>query len=741
MSLTRKSESANGPPVTKGYEMMALPICLGASAQFRRFILLAGIGYAALSAMPALADDAATDAGQPREIVVTGAKVKPTELNESASATGLDLSLRETPQSVSVIDHQRIDDFALTNITDVLDQAVGVNVNRNETDRTDYTSRGFDVTNRQVDGIGLALQGGVQFGDLDTILYDRVEIVRGANAMMTGVGNPSATINYLRKRPTEQFQANGSVYGGSFDMWRAEADVSGPLNNAGTIRARLIGAHEESASYLDYDHTNRDVGGLLLAADLAPDLTATVGYSRQDNRARGNIWGALPLVFSDDTRIPYVRSASTAQPWTYWNNLDQTAFGELAWKLGGDWTLRGMFTYHDLKSDARVLYASGGDTGPDPVTGEGVVGYSALFADRYRQYIVDGYASGSVEAFGRHHQLAFGVSSGWANEVDGEGDTSDPIDYGDIRQIGSLSIPLPTYAPIDEQARIHDHLTRVYGAAHIDFADRLKGVVGLTAIRLETTGQNYGSDTARSNSAVSPYAGLLFDLTSHLTVYGSYTDIFNPQTEVDASNRRLDPAKGTSIEAGLKGSWLDGALYASAAVFRARQTGLAAFAGTFDGTNGSGPIGGSFYTGQTTTATGVEVEVSGRVTDRWMLGGGITHLRMRDDTGMDARLFVPRGTIKLTATYQIPDWHDFKLGANLRYQSQVRGNDDSNGLPIQQGGYVTADLLAGVRLSKHIEVSINVRNVTNVKYLNSLEWGQAFYAAPRSAVGTLRFSY
>jgi outer membrane receptor for ferric coprogen and ferric-rhodotorulic acid len=706
-------------------------------------LLLAGAGCASLIVAPALASDAGSEARdkQANDILVTAAKLKQAQLNESASATGLDLTLRETPQSVSVIDRQRIEDFALTSIADVLDQAVGVNVNRNETDRTDYTSRGFDVTNRQVDGIGVALQGGVQFGDLDTVLYERVDIIRGANAIMTGVGNPSATINYLRKRPTEGFQANASAYGGSFDMWRLEGDVSGPLNAAGTIRARIIGAHEERASYLDYNHTNRDVGGALLSVDLTPDLTATAGYSHQDNRARGNIWGALPLVFSDGTRIPYKRSASTAQPWTYWDNIDQTAFGELAWKLGGDWTLRGVATYHDLKSNARVLYASGGDFGPDPVTGQGVIGYSALFRDRYRQYLLDGYASGSVEAFGRRHQLAFGVSSGWAHETDAEGDASDAIDYGDIRQLASLRIPLPTYAPIERQARIHDHLTRIYGAAHIDFADRLKGVAGVTAIWLDTTGDNYGADAARSNSAVSPYAGLLFDLTRHLTLYGSYTDIYNPQTEVASSGHRLDPAKGTNIEAGVKGDWLDGRLYATAAVFRARQTGLAVFAGTFDGTNGNGPIGGSFYTGQTVTARGVEAEISGRVTDRWLLAGGITHLRLRDDTGEAARLFVPRDTLKLTATYQIPEWHDFKVGANLRCQSQVRGNDDSNGLAIRQGSYATLDLLAGLHLAPHLEASVNVRNVTNVKYLNSLEWGQAFYAAPRSAVGTLRFSY
>jgi outer membrane receptor for ferric coprogen and ferric-rhodotorulic acid len=705
----------------------------------RSVMLVIGISEIAL-ASAAYAADGGTQDRDPADIVVTGAKVKQAKLNESASATGLDLTLRETPQSVTVIDRQRIEDFALTNITDVLDQAVGVNVNRNETDRTDYTARGFAVTNRQVDGIGLALQTAIQFGDVDTALYERVDIVRGANAIMTGVGNPSATINYLRKRPTEQFQANASAYGGSFNMWRVEGDVSGPLNASGTIRARVIGAHEERDSWLDYDHTNRDVGAALLAIDLAPDLTATVGYSRQDNRASGNLWGALPLVFSDDARIPYKRSASTSAPWTHWNNLDQQAFGELAWRLGGDWTVRGVFTYRDLNSDAKILYVSGGDTSPDPVTGLGAVPYSGLYPATYKQYLIDGYASGSVELFGRRHQLALGVSSGWASDVEYEGDPEEELTYGDIRHLASIHVPEPTFTPLTKQASVHDHLTRVYGAAHLDFADRMKGVAGVAAIWLDTHGLSYGADQARSNSAVSPYAGLLFDLTRNLTAYASYTDIYNPQTEVAASGRRLDPAKGTNIEAGIKGDWLDGRLYATAAVFRARQTNLATPAGTFDGSNGNGQVGNTFYTGSRVTARGLEAEVSGRVTNRWLLAGGVTHLSLRDEDG-SARQFVPRDTLKLTTTYQVPEWRNLKLGANLRYQSVTRGSDDTSGLPIRQGGYATLDLLAGVRVVDHVEASLNLRNVTNKKYLNSLEFGQGFYAAPRSAIGTLRFIY
>jgi outer membrane receptor for ferric coprogen and ferric-rhodotorulic acid len=699
--------------------------------------VLAGISVISIMAAPARAAEA--DSGEQSstgsDIVVTAAKSKEVGLNESASATGLDLSLRETPQSITVVDRQRIDDFALTNVNDLLEQTVGVTVQRNETDRTDYAARGFAITNLQVDGIGLPLVSALD-GDLDTILYERVDVVRGANAIMTGVGNPSATINYLRKRPTDKFQANASVYGGSFDMWRAEGDVSGPLDASGSLRARIIGAHEERNSYLDYNKVNRNVVGGLLAWDVAPGLTATVGYSRQNNRAKGILWGALPLIYSDGSRIDYPRSASPSAPWTYANTINQSAFGELTYQLGGDWSVRGVFTYNDLDSHALRLYATGT---PDPDTGLGIVAYSGFYPTRNRQYLIDGYASGSVELFGGRHQIAFGVSNGWLHETEYEADPGVEIDYPDVRQLSSFFPPEPDYPDAVLQGREHDRLTRAYGAIHLNFTDRLKGVAGVSAVWLKTTGFSYGSDLARDDHKVSPYAGLLFDLTHNLTVYASYTDIYSPQSQVDIDNRRLTPAKGTSLEGGIKGSWLDGRLYATAAVFKARQRGLASYVGTFDGSDG--PLGVDYYEGVDTTSKGFEAEVSGRVTDHWLLSGGFTHLKIRDDQGLQAQTFVPRNVLKLAATYEVPEWHDLKLGAQFRYQSKISSTDDSAGMPIHQRGYAVLDLLAGVKLADHVHASLNVRNVTNEKYLNSLEWGQAYFAAPRSAIGTIRFDY
>lgn len=92
-----------------------------------------------------------------------------------------------------------MDDFSLDDINAVLESTPGVTVEQIETDRTYFKARGFEITNFLIDGLGTPQTSGSIQGTLDTAIYDRVEIVRGANGMMTGAGNPSATVNMVLK--------------------------------------------------------------------------------------------------------------------------------------------------------------------------------------------------------------------------------------------------------------------------------------------------------------------------------------------------------------------------------------------------------------------------------------------------------------------------------------------------------------------------------------------------------------
>jgi outer-membrane receptor for ferric coprogen and ferric-rhodotorulic acid len=116
---------------------------------------------------------------------------------------------------------------------------------------------------------------------------------------------------------------------------------------------------------------------------------------------------------------------------------------------------------------------------------------------------------------------------------------------------------------------------------------------------------------------------------------------------------------------------------------------------------------------------------------------GSPNLEIQDANGADARGYLPRQTLKLSTTYLIPELNDLKLGGAVRWQSGIYMQNI--GL-IPQPSYAVFDLLAGVRVIDRLRANINLRNVADEKYLTSLKWEQAFYAAPRSVMFSLDYA-
>ncbi|RYE95552.1 MAG: TonB-dependent siderophore receptor, partial [Oxalobacteraceae bacterium] len=182
----------------------------------------------ALLALLAIASSApepaktATDPQRSEDIVVT-ARTEGSEdytVKAQSTATRLPLSLRQTPQSVSVVTRAQIDDFQLNDVNALLATVPGVNVQAQESDRFYYSARGFDIQTFQVDGIGLPFAFEVQTGSIDTAIYDHIEVVRGAPGLLSSTGNPSAVVNFVRKRPSKTFKTSTSAQYGSFDALR-----------------------------------------------------------------------------------------------------------------------------------------------------------------------------------------------------------------------------------------------------------------------------------------------------------------------------------------------------------------------------------------------------------------------------------------------------------------------------------------------------------------------------------------
>ncbi|AIT24833.1 TonB-dependent siderophore receptor [Bordetella holmesii] len=178
----------------------------------------------------------------------------------SSSATRLLLSQRETPQSVTVVTRQRMDDQAMQNLDDVLQATTGISVIQNGSERSVYQARGQLVDNLQIDGLATNISNAYSFDAINkptTEIYDRVEVVRGATGLLEGAGNPAAAINLIRKRPGMESQGIVTVSAGSWDDYRTMLDVSSPLNASKTLRGRAVMAYTNAGSFIDHMRARR----------------------------------------------------------------------------------------------------------------------------------------------------------------------------------------------------------------------------------------------------------------------------------------------------------------------------------------------------------------------------------------------------------------------------------------------------------------------------------------------------
>lgn len=699
-------------------------------------ILTSGFAVALVTPVQALADEDAA----PGQIIVNGVREDVTEgsgeygAKRASTSTKLSLSPRETPQSISVVTRTQIADFALNDVNTLLATTTGINVQNVETDRTYYSARGFDITNFQVDGVGQPFAYGLQNGALDTATFDRVEVLRGAAGLLSSTGNPSATINFVRKRPGKTSAASASLLYGSFDHLRLDADATVPLTAEGSIRARIVGAYQDTGSYLDRYSAKRAVGYGVIEADLGPHTILSAGYQHQENDTAGSLWGALPLNYSDGTPTSYPRSTSTSAHWTRWNVRDQQIFGDLTHAFGNGWTAKASVLRRVITEDARLFYVYGA---PDPVTGNGLFSYPGAFRGPVRELTIDAYASGPLKLFGREHELVFGLNRG-------TGSVEEYSAY-DVAAIGlplpgdsafDGSFPYPDFPGFTLSAEFETKRETAYGLVRLNPSDGAKLMLGGNVTHAVSKGSSYGVAKDYALTRFLPFVGATVDLTKNLSAYASFATIFNPQTELDENLELLPPVEGDNLEAGIKGEWFGGHLNASAAIFRARQKNTAESAG-FDLATGQ-----TLYRPVDATSEGIELDIAGTVAPGLQLSGGYTLMRIKGEEGEKVRTYVPRSTARLNIAYSPPALPGLKLGASVQYQSRIYRvqplvTPSDEPIIARQDGYALVDLMARYEFGERWWLAGNLRNLTNVKYITSLYWEQGFYGAPRTVSATL----
>lgn len=663
------------------------------------------------------------------------------------AATKMAMTQRDIPQSVSIVSQQRMEDQQLHTLGDVMDNTLGISRSQADSDRSSYYSRGFEIDNYMVDGIPTYFESRWNLGDAlsDTALFERVEVVRGANGLMTGTGNPSASINMIRKHATRrEFTGDVSAEYGSWNKQRYVMDLQSPLTDDGNVRARVVAGYQNNDSWLDRYNSEKTFFSGILDADLGETTSLAAGYEYQKIDVNSPTWGGLPRWNTDGSKNSYDRARSTAPDWAYNDKEINKVFVTLKQRFADTWQATMNATHSEVKFDSKTMYidalvnkADGTLVGPYASYGPGFdyVGGTGWNSGKRKVDAVDLFADGGYDLFGRQHNLMFGGSyskqnnryfSSWANVF--------PDEIGNFADFDG-HFPQTQWTPQSLAQDDTTHMKSLYAATRVSLADPLHLILGAryTNWRIDTL--TYSME----KNHTTPYAGLVYDINDNWSTYASYTSIFQPQNKRDSSGKYLSPITGNNYEVGLKSDWMNSRLTTTLSLFRIEQDNLAQSTGS--------PIAGSngetaYKAANGTVSKGVEFEINGAITDNWQMTFGATRYLADDNEGNAVNPYLPRTSVKLFTRYRLPAMPELTVGGGVNWQNRVYSDTVTpyGTFRAEQGSYALVDLFTRYQVTKNFSLQGNVNNLFDKTYDTNIE-GSIVYGEPRNVSITATYQF
>ena len=689
------------------------------------------LAAAFLLAMPALAQET-----EEKDDSASSDSLPTVEVKASAmqTTTGMELSVRQTPQSVTVMSQQQLKERGINTMNEALKTTTGINVIR-DGNRVRYQSRGFYIDQIEEDGMASTVAAGNSgnpYRDAqsmtDMAIYDHVEVVRGPTGLTQANGEPGGTINAVRKKPTTQRQASMQATADHRGGVRLAGDASGSLNEAKTVRGRLVAVGEKKNSF------KRDVDGdtgLLygvMDAQLGSATVLTAGgmYQRQrdvpDTAGLPMGLGGVSAGFPADTflGLNWNRSVFTKK----------NVFAEVEHYFSDDWKLNTKINHIDSDSESRfgaIYNASASYRGLPP---GGVLAINNLqnYVNDGKQTAFQTNLNGKYNALGRSHDLfatytyshekshtrwrrvrnstAFNPFTFTGNEVaepNWETDYNDQTFYGSTIKSHGLSLGTRFNATDALHIIAGGRYTRWRASSFTDY--------NWWNNRLDTDADEYVS---RQRNRFIPYLGLTYDLNDSVSFYASYTSIFKPQGATDLQGNVLPPVIGKNYEIGVKSSVLDHRLNLTAALFSIDQENRAVTL-----TNPQTNRSYSVPSGRV-RSHGIDLEASGLITPAWQIFAGYTfntskykeNESSRYLAGMNFSKHTPKHMLRLYTSYRLPGAaRQWTVGGGMSVQSKT-----SSVYNVHQGGWAVFNANVQYEISPSMSVRLIVNNLTNRRY-------------------------
>ncbi len=734
--------------------------------------------------------------------------------DEMTVGSKIALSVRDTPQSVSVITQQRIQDQNLNDLYSVLNEMPGISLITGSSLSSTIVSRGFQINSYQVDGggsIGIAnLPGNGRPIPLTPLFdmgeYDHVEVIRGSDGMWTGIGDPSGSINLVRKRPLDHDQVNVEVDGGSWNQYRGMVDATAPLALDGKLRGRFVFTGQTQDYFYDVADRRQFLTYGTLEYDVTPSTLATLGGSVTNVDAIINGDGLPRYSTGADLHLP--RDTCLCFFWNTTHVNNQEYFGKLEQHFGPDWTLG----LNATENRNYTLPHAGNISGTiNPVTLTGAATSGTFFSQgTSKQTALEALLKGNFELLGHKQQVVVGYNETYFSfdfQQDYQGCCyyefpttwkNTPVNVFNYNPYDFLQAP-----PIGNLAALGNDPSRVASGITGSKQGAVYYALFLTPLdRLHVTGggrflyYSYpSSSTARLEqpSHMVPYGAVTFDLTRTLSVYGSYTDILQPQVTYLAgpppgNNNPLPPLTGGETEFGLKGQYFEKKLNASLAVYRIDERNEPEGDELYNGTNSyaylnlSNDAACCYVPDGVLRSEGVDAEVAGQVLPGLQVSGSYNY-NLTEQTQQPSKAAgytlsgpaygqpnftqAPKHLFKLWANWQLagqgvlPEtwWKRFSVGLGVDGETSTyvggsvcpspldfdpMGNCTVSQIPFrfQQNTYAVVNGRVGYRIDKHWTTQLNIGNLLDKTYYvtpgssSSNNW----YGDPRNFMLTVRAS-
>jgi TonB-dependent siderophore receptor len=702
------------------------------------------------------------DATKLETIVIEGTRTGDSFKAEEQVSGKLPLTIRETPQSISVITREALDDRQVFNLQQALELSAGVTQFSGTGPFAGQPAFGFNQTtirgmaiDDQYDFRDDGFVSGSYFALPDLAIYDHLEVVKGANSVLYGRGSVGGLINRVRKKPLAASRTEMEVSAGSFDTYRADFDVTGPMFESKTVRGRLVAAYEDSGSFVRGVGTER----VVLAPSVEVDVTASTRLLLQALHQAEDIIPntGVPLRKTDPnnpqsnyraldiSRRKYL-GTPTGDPYQ-WTIDSLTA--QLEQDLGDRWLASLRLSQSNLDTpnhaDAYVYSFNEGVT-EGSTRGDTLVQSSDFEIDR-DIFSAELQLNGRIDLRGREVKLGFGADFN-ENQYSRRGMYSDYVPanvYDD-----SFPDPGPPLNPGGTSSG-KPKSEGVYAQAQVPLTDRLKALLGvrydkvhLNTVPYHTTGEP-GPDALKENvDDVTGRVGLTFDLNQNITLYTVYAQSFSPELfATDINGELLEPETGEVFEVGTKTEWFDRRLGLTTAIYRIDRDNVPVSVPR----NPAEPNGPTYsIPSGLQRSEGFEIEANGRPMKGWDISLAFNTVDSEFKDKRDPFYgHQPGGAadwqVGLYSAYEIQTGPAKGLGfGGTYYEIADRGVS-----AFQLGtipGYKRIDAHAFYKGFRNVEINLLIRNVTDEKYIEGADrpGAIAFFGSPTAALLSVKYT-